>query len=334
MAARRKPLLAVPIMRVFATLLWRGPVSNKAIGSRICCVAASACAAHRQRKELVYHATAQRSGLLGGRVAPHGHPNIFRLDGRIAFVSAARGHLGARWRGRWPRPARMSSSMAATTPRWKVSKPNCAAEGFSVERAAFDVADAHRRCAPSSAACTRLDILVNNAGLHAAEVLRRAGAAGFRRTYASSVTAAFEIVRAALPALKRRRGGGRRCQRHQYRLHVWPGGARRAPLCEPATGRAPSITVPPRRRCIQLTRHLAAELGPESIRVNALVPGPFPAGRHDAAGLAGAARRAHHAGPHRRGGGDRGPACCSWPAPPRAIVTGTALTVDGGWTAW
>ena len=82
---------------------------------------------------------------------------------------------------------------------------------------------------------------------------------------------------------------------------------------------------------MQLTRHLAAEFGPARIRVNALVPGPFPnnppaefgrrlAGR-TMLGRLGASSEI--AGPF-----------LFLASPASSYVTGASLNVDGGWTAW
>ncbi len=70
--------------------------------------------------------------------------------------------------------------MAATTPSSPNSRTNCGREDFSVERAAFDVADAEAVRA-FFGGLKRLDILVNNAVSMKVKVLFRAGARRFRR---------------------------------------------------------------------------------------------------------------------------------------------------------
>src|ERR1700761_78747 len=87
---------------------------------------------------------------------------LFRLDGRVAFVSAARGHLGRA----------MTLALAGAGAHVIVNgrddgalagfEGELRAQGFSVERAAFDAGD------PAAIAgyfgqLPRLDILVNNA---------------------------------------------------------------------------------------------------------------------------------------------------------------------------
>ena len=83
----------------------------------------------------------------------------------------------------------------------------------------------------------------------------------------------------------------------------------------------------------QLSRHLAAELGPDKIRVNALVPGPFPQSGKMPAGLE--ERLAARTMLGRIGTPDdiAGP-LLFLAAPASRFVTGASLNVDGGWTAW
>jgi NAD(P)-dependent dehydrogenase (short-subunit alcohol dehydrogenase family) len=80
-----------------------------------------------------------------------------------------------------------------------------------------------------------------------------------------------------------------------------------------------------------LTRHLAAELGPYAIRVNALVPGPFPANADPAL----ADRLAGRTMLGRLGRTDEiaGP-LLFLASQASSYMTGSALNIDGGWSAW
>ena len=69
----------------------------------------------------------------------------------------------------------------------------------------------------------------------------------------------------------------------------------------------------------QLTRHLAAELGPEKIRVNALVPGPFPQPGKMPPGLEERLAARTMLGRIGAPRGDRRARCCSWPARHRLL---------------
>jgi len=82
---------------------------------------------------------------------------------------------------------------------------------------------------------------------------------------------------------------------------------------------------------LQLTCHLAAELGPERIRVNALVPGPFPANAEDifAARLASRTLLGRLGHPEEIGGPLLFLASSAF-----SHVTGAALNIDGVRTAW
>ena len=83
----------------------------------------------------------------------------------------------------------------------------------------------------------------------------------------------------------------------------------------------------------QLTRHLAAELGPERVRVNALVPGAFPKAGKMPAGLEARLAGRTMLGRVGQPGEIAGP-LLFLAAPASTYVTGSSLVVDGGWTAW
>jgi NAD(P)-dependent dehydrogenase (short-subunit alcohol dehydrogenase family) len=255
--------------------------------------------------------------------------SLFELKGRIAFVSGGRGHLGAA----------MVTALAEAGAHVIVNGRNAAAlgdfvqslqsRGLAAEAAAFDITDfgAVRRF---FATRPRLDILVNNAVAMQVKAFAALEPADFAATYASQVTAGFEAVRAALPALENAVAASGEASviniASMYGL-VAPDGR----IYADPDHQSPFHYGPAKAALLQLTRHLAAQLGPKRIRVNALVPGPFPAAT-DAeftqrlggrTMLRRAGRAEEIAGP-----------LLFLASPAASFVTGSALTVDGGWTAW
>lgn len=255
-------------------------------------------------------------------------PN-FRLDGRIVFVSGAAGHLGRAICG----ALNEAGAHLVLNGRDAARLEDFAKDLRSAEIAAFDVSDfgAVRKF---FAGRDRLDVIVNNAISMTPRPRDELAPEDFDRTFRSSVTAAFEIVRAALPALRcavKAAGEASVINIASMYAAVAPD-ARIYARPEQAS---PFHYGPAKAALIQLTRHLAAEFGPERIRVNAVVPGPFPrpdvttADRQFAERLAAKTML-----------GRLGEACeIAGPvqflaSPASGFITGAALAVDGGWTAW
>jgi NAD(P)-dependent dehydrogenase (short-subunit alcohol dehydrogenase family) len=280
-----------------------------------------------QRKWLFYHAGATLEVWYG--LAVMEVPPLFRLDGRTAFVSGARGHLGRVMTRALAQAGAHVIVNGRDDAQLRLFEEELRAQGHSVARAAFDMAETAQLRA-FFAGLERLDILVNNAVSMQVKAFSVLQPSDFAETYASAVTAAFEAARAALPALKRAAAVAGEAAivnvSSMYGL-VAPD----ARLYASPDGQSPFHYGPAKAALSQLTRHLAAEFGPYRIRVNALAPGPFPAQAEGefAERLKGRTMLGRLGTAEEIGG-----PLLFLASPASSYMTGATLNIDGGWTAW
>ena len=258
---------------------------------------------------------------------------LFRLDGCTAFISGAAGHLGRSMTRALCEAGAHVIVNGRDDARLKDFESELKREGFSAERAAFDMADAGRVRA-FFAARDRLDVLVNNAISMTPKAFATLEPADFAQTYASAVTAAFEASRAALPALRKAvRTAGDASIVNIASMYAQVSPDKRI-YAKPEQA-SPFHYGPAKAALVQLTRHLAAECGPEKIRVNALMPGPFPRPLVSTDDPAFAERLAGRTMLGRLGLASEiaGP-LLFLASRASSYVTGASLAVDGGWTQW
>jgi gluconate 5-dehydrogenase len=257
--------------------------------------------------------------------------NLFRLDGKTAFVSGSRGHLGSAMVRALATAGAHVIVNGRDTKALACFAADLSAEGFSVEAAAFDAHDV-AAIRDYFGRLKRLDVLVNNIGFMQAKSFADLAPQDFAATYGATVGTAFETVRAALPALKAAvaaDGDASVINVSSMYGRVAPDGG----LYDQREQQSPFHYGPAKAGLEQLTRHLAAELGPSKIRVNTLVPGAFPQPGKMPAGLEPRLAARTMLGRIGEAGEIAGP-LLFLAAPASTYVTGASLVVDGGWTAW
>lgn len=258
---------------------------------------------------------------------------LFRLDGRTAFVSGGAGHLGRA----------MVTALAAhgahvivngrSETRLAAFKAEMSSAGFDVTTASFDMMD----FAASRAflgGLERLDVLVNNAVTVEPGKIETQTPEAFDIAYRSTVTAAFEAMRGAERALD----AGVAAAGHASVVNIATMYGRVAP--DPKIYGTSGLNSPPaygpaKAGLLQLTRHMAAHWGPKAIRVNAVLPGPFPSPSIQAAKPEFATALAEKTMLGRIGAPEEIAGSVVFLASDAArFVTGAEIAVDGGWTAW
>ncbi|HEX3809811.1 MAG TPA: SDR family oxidoreductase [Rhizomicrobium sp.] len=260
-------------------------------------------------------------------------PDLFRLDGRVAFVSGAAGHLGRAMALALAQAGAHVILNGRDDAKLKNFESELKSAGHSAQRAAFDITDS-ATLAKTIAGFPRLDIIVNNAISMTPKPMDALAPSDFALTYQSAVTAVFEIVRAARLALKAAvaaSGEASIVNIASMYANVSPDSR----IYASPSQASPLHYGPAKAALLQLTRHLAAELGPERIRVNAIVPGPFPRIEVTERDPAFARRLAERTMLGRTGDASEiaGP-LLFLASRASSYVTGAALPVDGGWTAW
>lgn len=128
---------------------------------------------------------------------------------------------------------------------------------------------------------TRLDLLINNAGIRRDAPFSKQSADDWNAVMDTNLTGAWRCCRAALPVM-RRQGRG-------HMVNISSHTARHGVAGQAAYGAS-------KAGLLALTQSLAAECGPDNIRVNAVLPGWMPTAFNE--NLPGpvheAARLAHH----------------------------------------
>jgi NAD(P)-dependent dehydrogenase (short-subunit alcohol dehydrogenase family) len=176
----------------------------------------------------------------------------------------------------------------------------------------------------------RLDVAINAAAYSTCKAMEQMTATEWEAGLRVSLTGAFVFAREAGRVMVEQ-GGGSIIQFGSMYGMVSP---------DPRVYEPPMFVNPvdygaAKAGILQLVRYQAVMWGPKKVRVNAIVPGPFPNSAKEMNDSAFQGRLAHKVPMGRVGkSSEIAGAAVFLASDASSYVTGTQIVIDGGWTAW
>jgi NAD(P)-dependent dehydrogenase (short-subunit alcohol dehydrogenase family) len=264
--------------------------------------------------------------------------NIFDLEGRVAFVSGATGHIGRSICYALCEAKAFVILNSRSQGKIDAMADEMKSKGFPVAAAACDITrdgelkEIWDRIAKEY---KRVDIVVNNAYEGRSGTMESATCKDFDDAFRVAVTSSFRIVQLAMPLLSvaaRQNHGGASV----INVASMYGVVSPDPSIYHSSGQNnPPFYGPAKAGLIQLTRYTACHLASSGIRVNCISPGPFPKAEIELTNPDFFRELCKKNPMGRIGHPDELKGAVMFLASDASsYVTGINLPVDGGWTAW
>ncbi|MCC6422070.1 MAG: SDR family oxidoreductase [Phycisphaerales bacterium] len=258
---------------------------------------------------------------------------LFDLSGRLVLMAGGAGHLGL---PACEALARHGAKIVIADNRLDAAGAGVEllrGKGFQAEAVAMDLAEessVHEAVEQVRSRHGRLDVAINSTAYTTGKSLEQMTAQEWEAGLRVCLTGAFVFSREAGRVMVEL-GGGSIIQFGSMYGMVSP---------DPRAYIPPMGVNPPdygaaKAGVMQLVRYQAVMWGPKKVRVNAIVPGPFPNGANYKGEEAFLDRLAKKVPMGRVGKSHEvAGAAVFLASDASSFVTGTQIVVDGGWTAW